>query len=29
MTLENLKPYFPWITLIALVLLVGIFNPSF
>lgn len=29
MTLETLKPYFPWITLLALVLLVGFFNPSF
>lgn len=29
MTLETLKPYFPWITLLALVLLVGVLNPSF
>lgn len=29
MTVEKLKPFFPWITLVALVLLVGAFNPSF
>jgi ribose transport system permease protein len=29
MSLEKLKPYFPWITLAALVLLVGALNPSF
>ncbi|WP_282060747.1 ABC transporter permease [Roseobacter litoralis] len=29
MNLETLKPYFPWITLIVLVLLVGIANPAF
>lgn len=29
MTLEKLKPYFPWITLAALVLVVGALNPSF
>lgn len=29
MSLEKLKPYFPWITLAVLVLLVGAFNPSF
>ncbi|GGH24776.1 monosaccharide ABC transporter membrane protein, CUT2 family [Cribrihabitans marinus] len=29
MSLETLKPYFPWITLGALVLLVGALNPSF
>jgi ribose transport system permease protein len=29
MNFENLKPYFPWITLVVLVLLVGIANPAF
>lgn len=29
MSLEKLKPYFPWITLVALVLIVGALNPSF
>ncbi|NQV82118.1 MAG: ABC transporter permease [Alphaproteobacteria bacterium] len=29
MSLEKLKPYFPWITLVALVLVVGALNPSF
>jgi ribose transport system permease protein len=29
MSLEKLKPYFPWITLAVLVLLVGALNPSF
>lgn len=29
MSLEKLKPYFPWITLAMLVLLVGAINPSF
>lgn len=29
MSIENLKPYFPWITLAVLVLLVGALNPSF
>lgn len=29
MTLERLKPHFPWITLLVLVILVGIANPSF
>ncbi|MEM6890806.1 MAG: ABC transporter permease [Pseudomonadota bacterium] len=29
MTVENLKPFFPWITLLALVLIVGFLNPSF
>lgn len=29
MTIEKLKPYFPWITLVVLVLLVGAINPSF
>ncbi|MCB2128168.1 MAG: ABC transporter permease [Rhodobacteraceae bacterium] len=29
MSLEKLKPYFPWITLAALVLVVGAINPSF
>ena len=29
MSLEPLKPYFPWITLVALVLIVGIINPAF
>ncbi|MBK5932392.1 monosaccharide ABC transporter membrane protein (CUT2 family) [Rhodovulum imhoffii] len=29
MSVEKLKPYFPWITLTMLVLLVGAFNPSF
>lgn len=29
MTLENLKPHFPWITLLVLILIVGLINPSF
>jgi len=29
MSLENLKPFLPWITLVVLVLLVGAVNPSF
>jgi len=29
MNFENLRPYFPWITLVVLVLLVGIANPAF
>ncbi|WP_136443761.1 ABC transporter permease [Pacificoceanicola onchidii] len=29
MTIEKLKPYLPWITLVVLVLLVGAINPSF
>jgi ribose transport system permease protein len=29
MNLETLKPYFPWITLVVLVLLVGLANPAF
>jgi ribose transport system permease protein len=29
MSLEKLKPYFPWITLAVLILLVGALNPSF
>lgn len=29
MTFERIKPYLPWITLLALVLVVGIANPSF
>lgn len=29
MSFETLKPYFPWITLIVLVLIVGAINPSF
>ncbi|PSL17207.1 ABC transporter permease [Shimia abyssi] len=29
MDMEKIKPYLPWITLITLVLLVGIANPSF
>jgi len=29
MSLETLKPYFPWITLVALVLVVGAINPAF
>ena len=29
MSLETLKPYFPWITLVALVLIVGAINPAF
>ncbi|WP_299718539.1 ABC transporter permease [uncultured Tateyamaria sp.] len=29
MTLETLKPHFPWITLLVLVVLVGALNPSF
>lgn len=29
MTLETLKPHFPWITLLVLVLIVGLINPSF
>ncbi|MFK7838654.1 MAG: ABC transporter permease [Sulfitobacter sp.] len=29
MSLEILKPYFPWITLISLVLIVGAINPDF
>lgn len=29
MSLETLKPYFPWITLVTLVLLVGAINPAF
>lgn len=29
MSFETLKPYFPWITLVALVLVVGIINPAF
>jgi ribose transport system permease protein len=29
MTLQTLKPHFPWITLVALTLLVGLHDPSF
>ncbi|MEX0344355.1 MAG: ABC transporter permease [Rhizobiaceae bacterium] len=29
MDVERIKPYFPWITLLALVVAVGIVNPSF
>ncbi|WP_299627913.1 ABC transporter permease [uncultured Tateyamaria sp.] len=29
MKLESLKPHFPWITLVVLVLIVGLINPSF
>lgn len=29
MTLETLKPHFPWITLLVLVVIVGAINPSF
>lgn len=29
MSIEKLKPYFPWLTLAALVLLVGALNPAF
>ncbi|MCY4034225.1 MAG: ABC transporter permease [Hyphomicrobiales bacterium] len=29
MNLERIKPHFPWLTLLALALLVGIANPSF
>ena len=29
MNFERLKPHFPWITLLALTVLVGIANPSF
>lgn len=29
MSIEKLKPYFPWITLVTLMLLVGAINPSF
>lgn len=29
MNLEQLKPHFPWVTLLALALIVGIANPSF
>ena len=29
MNLETLKPYFPWITLIILFLIVGVLNPAF
>lgn len=29
MSLDRIKPHFPWITLLALVLIVGVANPSF
>ena len=29
MNFERLKPHFPWITLLALTVLVGLANPSF
>ena len=29
MSFERIKPHFPWITLVVLILIVGIANPSF